>query len=86
MYACMWARVYVWVCVRTRMCLFGGAEKLPWPVCIVLGCKIVESEFKLQSHYYVHFRANTFVKGMNPLFLEEVWIIPQLFYGGFGIK
>ena len=30
-------------------------------------CEIVVSEFKLQSRYYVHFRANTLGKGMNPL-------------------
>ena len=30
---------------------------------------IVESEFVLQSRYYVHFRANTLGKGMNPLIL-----------------
>ena len=28
---------------------------------------IVVSEFVLQSPYYVHFRANTFGKGMEPL-------------------
>ena len=29
-------------------------------------CGIVVSEFVLQSRYYVHFRANTLAKGMNP--------------------
>ena len=28
--------------------------------------RIVVSEFKLQSCYYVHFRTNTLGKGMNP--------------------
>ena len=28
---------------------------------------IVVSEFKLQSHYYAHFRTNTFRKGMSRL-------------------
>ena len=32
-------------------------------------CRIVVREFVLQSHYYVHFRANTLGKGMNPLIL-----------------
>ena len=32
-------------------------------------CRIVVSEFVLQSRYYVHFRANTLGKGMNPLIL-----------------
>ena len=30
-----------------------------------LDCGIVESKFKLQSHYYLHFQTNTFGKGMN---------------------
>ena len=34
-----------------------------------LDCGIVETEFELQSHYYVHFRANTFGNGMNPFIL-----------------
>ena len=33
----------------------------------MVGCDIVVSEFDLQSHHYVHFRANTLGKGMNPL-------------------
>ena len=32
-------------------------------------CRIVACEFVLQSRYYVHFRANTLGKGMNPLIL-----------------
>ena len=31
-----------------------------------MDCGIVVSEFVLQSRYYVHFRANTLGKGMNP--------------------
>ena len=34
-----------------------------------MNCGIVECEFVLQSRYYVHFRANTLGKGMNPLIL-----------------
>ena len=33
---------------------------------------IVVREFVLQSHYYVHFRANTLGKGMNPLILPAM--------------
>ena len=33
---------------------------------------IVVSEFVLQSRYYVHFRANTLGKGMNPLILPVI--------------
>ena len=32
-----------------------------------MDCGIVVREFELQSRYYVHFRANTLAKGMNPL-------------------
>ena len=32
-----------------------------------MDCGIVVSEFVLQSRYYIHFRANTFGKGMKPL-------------------
>ena len=33
---------------------------------------IVVREFVLQSRYYVHFRANTLGKGMNPLILPAM--------------
>ena len=32
----------------------------------VFDCNIVESMFKLKSHYYIHFQTNTLGKGMNP--------------------
>ena len=32
----------------------------------------IVSEFVLQSYYYVHFRANTLRKGMNPLILPTM--------------
>ena len=35
-------------------------------------CGIVASEFVLQSRYYVHFRANTLGKGINPLILPAM--------------
>ena len=31
-----------------------------------MDCRIVVCELVLQSRYYVHFRANTLGKGMNP--------------------
>ena len=37
-----------------------------------MDCGIVESEFELQSRYYVHIRANTLGKGMNPLILPAM--------------
>ena len=37
-----------------------------------MDCGIVVCEFVLQSLYYVHFRANTLGKGMNPLILPAM--------------
>ena len=37
-----------------------------------MDCGVVVSEFVLQSRYYVHFRANTLRKGMNPLILPAM--------------
>ena len=37
-----------------------------------MDCKIVVSEFVLQSRNCVHFRANTLGKGMNPLILPAM--------------
>ena len=54
-----------------------------------LDCNIIVSKFKLQSHYYVHFRTNTVRKGMKPFIsLAMGWIIPLLFFykDGFGIE
>ena len=33
---------------------------------------IVVSEFVLHLHYYIHFRANTLGKGMNPVILPAM--------------
>ena len=42
---------------------------------------IVVHEFVLQSRYYVHFRANTLGKGMNPLILPAMgYIVPLVFF------
>ena len=37
-----------------------------------MDCGTVVSEFVLQSRYYVHFRANTLGKCMNPLILPTM--------------
>ena len=37
-----------------------------------MDCEIVVSEFELQSRYYVHFRADTLGKGINPLNLPAM--------------
>ena len=38
----------------------------------VMDCGIVVSEFVLQWRFYVHFRANTLGKSMNPLILPAM--------------
>ena len=45
-----------------KRCLRGVMVK-------AMNCGIVVRVFVLQSRYYVHFRANTLGKGMNPLIL-----------------
>ena len=37
-----------------------------------MDCGIVLSKFVLQSRYYIHFRASTLGKGMNPLILPAM--------------
>ena len=37
-----------------------------------MDCRIIGSEFVLQSRCYVHFRTNTLGKGMNPLILPAM--------------
>ena len=37
-----------------------------------MDCRIVVSEFGLQSRYYVHFLTNTLEKAMNPIILPAV--------------
>ena len=54
-----------------------------------MDCEIFESDFKLQSRYYVHFQTNTIGKCINPLILPAIGqIVPLLFFSkdGFGIK
>ena len=52
-------------------CLHGVVVK-------VLDCRIIQSEFKLQSCYYVHFWTNTLGKGMNPLILPSMGYLTVL--------
>ena len=51
--------IYTWGCPR------GVMVK-------AMVCKIETREFELQSRYYVHFRANTIGKGMNPRILPAM--------------
>ena len=55
-----------WVCSKAlRGCPHGVMVK-------AMDCGIVVSDFILQSLYYIHFRANTLGKGMNPLILPAM--------------
>ena len=55
------------------MCLILKAFVCPRGVMVkAMDCGIVVREFVLQSRYYVHFRANTLGKGMNPLILPAM--------------
>ena len=55
----------------------------------VLDREITVTKFKLNLHYYTHFRANALGKGMNLLIFPAIsYIVPLLFFykDGFGIK
>ena len=46
-----------------------------------MDCKIVMSEFVLQSPYYFHFQTNTLGKVMNPFILPaKDELVPLLFF------
>ena len=53
-------------------CLLSIYPKSRGVMVKVMDCGIVVREFVLQSRYYVHFRANTLAKGMNPLVLPAM--------------
>ena len=67
--------------VSTNMFL-GKKRGCPRGVMVkAMDCGIIVLEFVLQSRYYVHFRANTLGKGMNPLILPAMGeIVPLLFF------
>ena len=51
-------------CIKDKTTMFSGC---PCGVIVkVMDCRIVESEFELQLHYYIHFWSNTLGKGVNP--------------------
>ena len=61
------------ICEIHQSCNFNylpSDEGCPRGVMVkAMNCGIIVREFVLQSRYYVHFRANTLGKGMNPLIL-----------------
>ena len=56
-----------------QVLLFNAYNSISIKVMVkAMNCRIGVSEFVLQSRYYVHFRANTLVKGMKPLILQDM--------------
>ena len=66
-------RIYLYIiieCIFIIHLLPGGC---PRGVMVkAMACGIVVRKFILQSRYYVHFRASTLGKGMNPLTLPAM--------------
>ena len=61
--------LFINVCIN----ISNNARGCPRGVMVkALDCGIVVREFVPQSRYYVHFRANTLGKGMNPLILPAM--------------
>ena len=55
----------------------------------VLDYDTVKSEFKFQEHYYIHFRNNTFGKGLKPLCISSYALnnpTISFYKGDLGIK
>ena len=65
--------MYFWMSVYAdgEQSKIGG--RLRCAMVKAMDCRIVVSEFVLQSRYYVHFRENTLGKGMSPLFFQ-LWV------------
>ena len=66
--------VYIYICeiIRTAVMIKRGC---PRGIMVkAMDCGIVVSEFVLQTRYYVHFRANTHGKGMNPPLSSQLWV------------
>ena len=46
----------------------------------MLDSDIVVNEFKLHSRYYIHFKTNTFGKGLKPLIFPVVLLLGWLWH------
>ena len=69
--------IFIQICMRIKKDL--TLNNLQWlrgcprgVMVKVMDCEIVVHELILQARYYVHFRANTLGKGMNPLILPAM--------------
>ena len=58
--------------MNVKVCSSYGGVCLRGVMVKAVDCGIVVSEFVFQSCYYVHFRANTLGKGINPLILSAM--------------
>ena len=64
-------QLYIFMVAKTETEHFKGGG--PRGVMVkAMDCGIVVGESALQSRYYIHFRANTLGKGMNPLILPAM--------------
>ena len=68
-HTCTHIQIYVYMHSYTHKHILGCPHGV---VVKAMDCGIVVSEFVLQSRYYVHFRANTLGKVMNPLILPSM--------------
>ena len=72
-YICICIRAVVWLWVHKTSSLYLPLRGCPRGVMVkAIDCGIIVSEFVFQSRYYVHFRANTLGKDMNPLILSAM--------------
>ena len=59
----------IYSCIDVSTCTFIYRGCPRGVMVKAMDCRIVVREFVLQSLYYIHIRANTLGKGMNPLIL-----------------
>ena len=67
-----WANFVFQNDVKQHKFLFLVRKSIRGVIVKATDCRIVVSEFKLQSCYYVHLWTNTLGKGMNPLILPAM--------------
>ena len=67
-----WFPTNLWTIMNRNIHLFASSRGV---LANELNFHIVVSKFKLQSQYYIHFRANIFRKGIDPLIsqLSDKW-------------
>ena len=71
-YTCIYIYMYVYICIYIYVYIYMCVYIYIYIYIYIYYYGIVIREFVLQSRYYVHFRANTLGKGMNPLILPAM--------------